>query len=65
MSATTHAHFCLIERKHALEIPREHIPGFEPVDLDVPPGDPYGGIKGVRKSKKDKIREAKAKNPES
>jgi len=39
---------------------REQLAGFEPVELDVPAGDPHGGVKGRRKSKKDKLREAAA-----
>ncbi len=60
VSAATDAHFRLIERRSGLAIPREQIPGFEPVHLDVPPGHGSGGIKGSRKSKKDKLREAAA-----
>ena len=59
ISAGTHAHFLLIEKRHGLNLPREQIEGFEPVETieaDVPP--PTGGIKGKRKSKKDKLREA-------
>ena len=64
VSASTHAHFELIEKTHNLAIPREQIEGFEPVDLDVPPpvvSPTGGGIKGKRKSKKDKLREAAAR----
>jgi superfamily II DNA/RNA helicase len=60
VSAATEAHLRLIEKRHQLNIVREQIPGFEPVELDVPPGDPHGGVKGRRKSKKDKLREAAA-----
>jgi superfamily II DNA/RNA helicase len=60
VSAATEAHLRLIEKRHQLAIVREQIPGFEPVELDVPPGDPHGGVKGRRKSKKDKLREAAA-----
>ena len=60
VSAATSAHFRLIEKRHSLDIPLEQLPGFEPVELDIPPGDPHGGIKGRRKSKKDKLREAAA-----
>ncbi|MEY2931867.1 MAG: ATP-dependent helicase RhlE [Pseudomonadota bacterium] len=60
VSAATEAHLRLIEKRHDLAIVREQIPGFEPVELDVPPGDPHGGVKGRRKSKKDKLREAAA-----
>jgi ATP-dependent RNA helicase RhlE len=61
ISATTEAHFRLIEKRHQLALPREQVAGFEPVELDVPPGDPHGGLKGRRKSKKDKLREATAR----
>lgn len=55
VSASTHAHFQLIEKRHRVSIPREQIAGFEPVELDVPPP-PTGGIKGKRPNKKDKLR---------
>jgi superfamily II DNA/RNA helicase len=61
ITAESHAHFCLIEKRHHLSLPREQIPGFEPKDL-VPASAPStGGIKGRRKSKKDKLREAAAR----
>ena len=63
ISASTHEHFRLIEKRHGLTIPREQIPGFEPVETEVPaaPVSPAGGgVKGKRKSKKDKLREAAA-----
>jgi ATP-dependent RNA helicase RhlE len=70
------AHFRLIEKRQGLRVPREQIAGFEAtaqpalplaeaVEADtgqrpgkLPPG--TGGIKGKRKSKKDKLREAAA-----
>jgi superfamily II DNA/RNA helicase len=64
VSAATHAHFRLIEKLHSLSLAREQIPGFEPRETEVvaplvaPDG---GGIKGRRKSKKDKIREVAAR----
>ncbi|MFH1497562.1 MAG: DEAD/DEAH box helicase [Verrucomicrobiota bacterium] len=61
VTAATHAHFRLIEKRHARAIPREQIPGFEPVEVEPPPLDPNGGVKGKRKSKKDKLREAAAR----
>jgi superfamily II DNA/RNA helicase len=61
VSAATDAHFRLIERRHGLALERERLPGFEPIELTVPPGDPHGGVKGRRKSKKDKLREAAAR----
>ncbi len=60
ISAETHAHFRLIEKRHRLALPRERIPGFEPVALAVP-APSTGGIKGKRKSKKDRLREAAAR----
>jgi superfamily II DNA/RNA helicase len=59
VSAATEAHFRLIEKRNHLRLERERLPGFEPTA--TPPlsaGPPNGGIKGTRKSKKDKLREA-------
>jgi ATP-dependent RNA helicase RhlE len=56
------AHFAVIEKRHRLRVPREQLPGFEPTD--VPSArDANGGVKGRRKSKKDKLREAAAEKP--
>ena len=65
VTAESHAHFCLIEKRHQLAVPREQVAGFEPTESPPPLG--AGGIKGRRKSKKDKLREAAAKTgkPES
>ncbi|MFE8602858.1 DEAD/DEAH box helicase [Archangium violaceum] len=60
VSASTEAHFRLIERRHHLDLPRERIEGFEPAELAPPAQDAHGGVKGKRKSKKDKLREAAA-----
>jgi ATP-dependent RNA helicase RhlE len=60
LTAESSAHFTLIERRNGLSIPREQVPGFEPRQEAVSPRDPNGGIKGKRKSKKDKLREAAA-----
>jgi superfamily II DNA/RNA helicase len=58
VTANTEAHFRLIEKRHGLDLPREIIAGFEPVEVADPTApDPTGGIKGKRKSKKDKLRE--------
>ncbi|GGY16412.1 DEAD/DEAH box helicase [Massilia dura] len=67
------AHFRLIEKRQDKRVPRERIAGFEPLDATVAAAaaasasaaaaDPNGGIKGKRKSKKDKLREAAAKEP--
>ncbi len=61
VTAESHAHFCLIEKRNHLSIAREQIPGFEPEELAPPPSPSTGGIKGQRKSKKDKLREAAAR----
>ena len=61
-------HFRLIEKRQGLRVPREVVAGFEPTanaDASTPTGpgtglDPNGGVKGTRKSKKDKLREAAA-----
>ena len=61
------AHFRLIEKRQGQRVPRERIADFEPDapalgDDELPEGpkglDPNGGVKGARKSKKDKLREA-------
>ncbi len=65
VTAANEAHFRLIARRHRLDIQRETLPGFEPTDPPPPPGDPHGGVKGRRKSKKDKLREAAAREPRS
>ena len=55
------AHFRLIEKRQQQRVPREQIPGFEPSAAPQLPAhtpDPSGGVKGRRKSKKDKLREA-------
>ena len=67
VSAQTEAHFCLIEKRQHLVLPREQAPGFEPVDMLVPPDlapvPGTGGVKGRRPSKKDKLRAAAARTP--
>ena len=57
------AHFRLIEKRQGQRVPREQVTGFEPaavlpaaVSAVLP--DANGGIKGKRKSKKDRLREA-------
>ena len=54
------AHFALIERRHRLSIAREDLPGFERTEVASSVTEPHGGVKGKRKSKKDKLREAAA-----
>jgi ATP-dependent RNA helicase RhlE len=59
VTAASEAHFRLIEKRQGQRVPREVIAGFEPTEAPVA-SDPTGGIKGRRKSKKDKLREAAA-----
>ena len=65
ITAESHAHFLLIEKRHGRILAREQIEGFEPELIEVPasPATPpgTGGGKGKRKSKKDKLREAAAR----
>lgn len=69
ISAGTETHFRLIEKRHHLRLPREQIAGFEPQQTQgeaaaptgLPPAQSTGGVKGKRKSKKDKLREAAAR----
>jgi ATP-dependent RNA helicase RhlE len=68
VTAESEAHFRLIEKRNGVNLPREQIAGFEPQDISqsteaAAPG--TGGIKGKRKSKKDKLREAAAKEQTS
>ena len=60
ITAETDAHFRLIEKRNRISVPREQIAGFEPLQTDVPVPVSTGGVKGRRKSKKDKLREAAA-----
>ncbi len=62
VTAETHAHFSLIEKRHQLDVVRERIAGFEPVETP-PESAGTGGVKGTRKSKKDRLREAAARGP--
>jgi len=65
ISADTEQHFRLIEKRQGLRVTREQLPGFEPKEPAATPSlvdpDGVGGIKGKRKSKKDKLREAAAR----
>ena len=58
VSASTAAHFRLIEKRHQLVLPREQLAGFEPKEQAELARPPLGGVKGKRKSKKDKLRDA-------
>lgn len=60
VTAASEAHFRLIEKRQGQRVPRERIAGFEPVETAPPPSPPEGGVKGRRKSRKDKLREAAA-----
>ena len=63
VSANTEAHFKLIEKRQRVSVAREQVAGFEPVEVQqANPADPLsnGGIKGMRPSKKDKLRQAAA-----
>jgi ATP-dependent RNA helicase RhlE len=67
ITAEMHVHFALIEKTTAHYVVRERVPGFEPTERPVIPttksmGD-GGGVKGARKSKKDKLREAGLRPP--
>jgi superfamily II DNA/RNA helicase len=57
ISAGTEAHFRLIEKRQGRRVVRERIEGFEPRE-SIAPAVPGGGVKGKRKNKKDKLREA-------
>ncbi|MBU0589024.1 MAG: DEAD/DEAH box helicase [Gammaproteobacteria bacterium] len=66
ISADTEAHFRLIEKRQHIHVAREQIAGFEPTAVPASPGNsPHapgnGGIKGKRPSKKDKLRQAAAR----
>jgi ATP-dependent RNA helicase RhlE len=62
------AHFALIEKRHKFFAPREHVEGFERTELSTGAHeqgtalDPHGGVKGMRLSKKDKLRALRAKD---
>ena len=64
ISAESEAHFRLIEKRQGQRVVLERIAGFEPVE-SVAPAAAVGGVKGKRKSKKDKLREAGARHDQS
>lgn len=64
VSAGTEAHFRLIEKRHLLQLPRECVAGFEASEAAPSQDQANGGVKGKRKSKKDKLREAAASGPQ-
>ena len=63
VTAPMQAHWRLIQKRAAIDVPLEVLPGFEPTEV-APPLSPLndgnGGIKGKRPSKKDKLRAAVA-----
>ena len=63
VTAESESHFRLIEKRNACRLTREEIEGFEPTETprERPGSAGTGGIKGRRKSKKDKLREAEAR----
>ncbi len=64
VTASSLAHWQLIQKRERIQLPLERIEGFEPTDAPVPVPvliDGNGGIKGKRPSKKDKLRAAAAK----
>lgn len=65
ITADSDAHFRLIEKRQGISVPREQVGGFEPVETAMHVVEPTdtsgnGGIKGMRPSKKDKLRAAAA-----
>jgi superfamily II DNA/RNA helicase len=67
VTPASEAHFRLIEKRQGRRVPRERIAGFEPSEAVVPPAvaaapaSAQGGVKGRRKSRKDRLREAAAR----
>ncbi|CAN7430682.1 DEAD/DEAH box helicase [Rhizobacter sp. LjRoot28] len=59
ITAATEAHFRLIEKRQGVRVQRELVRGFEPTETATE-AQATGGVKGARKSKKDKLREAEA-----
>jgi len=62
VSAGTEAHFRLIEKRQGLRVERESVEGFEAQETMAPAAPGGGGVKGKRKSRKDKLREAAARS---
>jgi superfamily II DNA/RNA helicase len=60
VSAATEAHFQLIRKRQRAELPLEYIKGFEPAIAAPAAAPAAGGVKGARRSRKDKLRAAAA-----
>jgi len=62
VTPASEAHWHLIEKRQGLSLPLEQVAGFAPTEVAPPPqlGSGNGGIKGMRPSKKDKLRAAQA-----
>ena len=58
----TLGHFNLIEKRNAIKLTREQIKGFELSESTINPTKGPAPVKGKRKSKKDKLREAAQKS---
>ena len=58
-------HWALIEKRHAVKLPQESIPGYEATTEAPEPLENNGGVKGKRPSKKDKLRQLAASNAEN
>jgi superfamily II DNA/RNA helicase len=68
VSAASEAHWRLIEKRQGLSLVREQVAGFEPLRVNLAPEGENaaslagsGGVKGLRPSKKDKLRAAAAR----
>jgi superfamily II DNA/RNA helicase len=61
ITAEMQGHFAVIEKRHRHWVVRERVAGFEPTQTAAALPRPTGGVKGRRKSKKDKLREAAAR----
>jgi superfamily II DNA/RNA helicase len=64
ITADMQAHFRVIEKRHRHYVEPERDAGFEPTETALPHSG-TGGVKGRRKSKKDKLREAAARDAKS
>ncbi len=62
VTPASEAHWHLIEKRQGLSLPLEQVAGFEPTEAAPTPveNSGSGGVKGLRPSKKDKLRAAQA-----